>query len=432
MSKKSFIESIKVEKPCSQDWDTMHGNDQVRFCDHCSKNVNDLSTITVKQARKLVLRSGGDLCVRYRYEKGKGVPIFGPQVAKLARRTGAAAGVLGASIMLTTPAVYAQGSPMVQVIRADKVDGRQAGVSGVVTDSNGAVIPAAVVSLINQENGETFFQNSATDGKYEFKQLPAGTYKLKIEAGGFQSKETTVEVLDGSDIRTHLSLDVQGVSEVVQVGGDSEVGYAILGGAMMTITSSEKPNPLVQAVLADNIDEVRELLLKKPKVNVRDKSEDGMSPLHAAVENGNVEIATLLLSYGAKIDSKDNLKRTPIMMLDDDASPELLDLLVSYGARFDLRDKRKNGVLHQAAQNGVSDELFLRLLALSPDVNAVNKDGKTALLLAAEEDNEDLVKLLIGHGANINIRDREKRSGADLTSSSVIREMFGVYEQAKN
>ncbi|MBL8196125.1 MAG: hypothetical protein JNM06_20200, partial [Blastocatellia bacterium] len=65
MSKKSFEQRLKVLSPCSADWEKMVGNDQVRFCEHCSKSVNNISEMTREQALELVLKSNGRLCVRY-------------------------------------------------------------------------------------------------------------------------------------------------------------------------------------------------------------------------------------------------------------------------------------------------------------------------------------------------------------------------------
>ena len=37
------LDRIRVASPCSADWDEMTGNDEVRFCRHCSRHVHDLS-----------------------------------------------------------------------------------------------------------------------------------------------------------------------------------------------------------------------------------------------------------------------------------------------------------------------------------------------------------------------------------------------------
>jgi hypothetical protein len=65
VKKSSLLDRINIPVPCNADWDSMIGNNEVRFCEHCSKHVNNLSEMTRKQALELVSRSKGQLCVRY-------------------------------------------------------------------------------------------------------------------------------------------------------------------------------------------------------------------------------------------------------------------------------------------------------------------------------------------------------------------------------
>src|SRR4051812_38812542 len=62
---RSPLDNIKIAAPCTADWKFMLGNDQVRFCGQCSKNVYNLSAMTREQAETLIRRMEGRLCVRY-------------------------------------------------------------------------------------------------------------------------------------------------------------------------------------------------------------------------------------------------------------------------------------------------------------------------------------------------------------------------------
>ena len=156
----------------------------------------------------------------------------------------------------------------------------------------------------------------------------------------------------------------------------------------------------------------------RTRVNVRDKSRDGMSPLHAAVETGNLEIAAYLLDHGAKTNIRDFEKRTPLMMMDSDTTVEMFDLLVRYGAKVTLLDKQKNNILHHAAENDVSAEVMRRLATYGLNVNAVNKEGKTALMVAAENGYVEIAKVLIESGADVNVRTRDGSTALSLISAS--------------
>ena len=65
MAPKHFLKNLTVPSPCTADWDSMIGNDQVRFCEHCSLDVHNLSLMTRSQAERLIARVNGRLCVRY-------------------------------------------------------------------------------------------------------------------------------------------------------------------------------------------------------------------------------------------------------------------------------------------------------------------------------------------------------------------------------
>jgi len=51
------------------------------------------------------------------------------------------------------------------------------------------------------------------------------------------------------------------------------------------------------------------------------------------------------------------------------------------------------------ASNAGDKEVVQLLLAKGAEVNARKKDGKTALILAVEDDHKDIVDLLRAHGA---------------------------------
>src|SRR4030095_4407973 len=59
------LDQIQIASPCNAEWDSMTGNDQIRFCDHCNFKVHNLSAMTRQKALRLVADSRGRLCVRF-------------------------------------------------------------------------------------------------------------------------------------------------------------------------------------------------------------------------------------------------------------------------------------------------------------------------------------------------------------------------------
>jgi len=76
---------------------------------------------------------------------------------------------------------------------------------GVVSDPSGAVVPEAVVTLNNLENGSKRSALTGASGEYSFLQVPPGTYKLVIDKPGFASMARDNVILL---VNTPATLDV--------------------------------------------------------------------------------------------------------------------------------------------------------------------------------------------------------------------------------
>lgn len=65
--KKPTIQSldvIQIQTPCQMDWGLMTGDEQTCHCDHCSKNVYNISEMSQSEAISLINEKEGDICLR--------------------------------------------------------------------------------------------------------------------------------------------------------------------------------------------------------------------------------------------------------------------------------------------------------------------------------------------------------------------------------
>ena len=60
-----MLGAVTVSTPCKEPWDRMAGDDRVRFCGRCEKNVFNLTAMTADEAEDLLRERGGGLCVRF-------------------------------------------------------------------------------------------------------------------------------------------------------------------------------------------------------------------------------------------------------------------------------------------------------------------------------------------------------------------------------
>ena len=61
----SKLDNVRVAAPCPANWDSMYGNERVRFCGECQLNVYNLSAMSKAEAEQLIGQAEGRLCVRY-------------------------------------------------------------------------------------------------------------------------------------------------------------------------------------------------------------------------------------------------------------------------------------------------------------------------------------------------------------------------------
>jgi hypothetical protein len=108
--KKISLNIIRVKSPCTVAWDTMAGDETVRFCKECNKNVCNISTLTRDDAEKLINENEGRLCVRYYLRKDGTIVTRDcmPIVTRLARFLPLAPAVLAALCFMTFAATPAE------------------------------------------------------------------------------------------------------------------------------------------------------------------------------------------------------------------------------------------------------------------------------------------------------------------------------------
>lgn len=102
-----LLDQVRVASPCNASWAEMLGDERVRFCVSCEKNVYNLSAMAREEAEALLARRLGDeLCVRY-YQRADGTILTEdcPVGVTKKRRKKMALAVAGAGALAFSAAV---------------------------------------------------------------------------------------------------------------------------------------------------------------------------------------------------------------------------------------------------------------------------------------------------------------------------------------
>lgn len=168
--------------------------------------------------------------------------------------------------------------------------------------------------------------------------------------------------------------------------------------------------PMTVAAEKGNMDIIR-MLVEDGKADVNAKSSYGITPLIAAASAGQAEVVTYLVKNGASATATDDLGKTATIYAASYDDPDALDDLVSMErATVNMPDNNGNTPLIYAAQKGYLDNVQV-LLTAHADVNYKNPTGLSALAAATAEGDLPMVKWLVKNGqADVNITDKNERT----------------------
>ena len=92
---------------------------------------------------------------------------------------------------------------------------------GTVTDTTGAVVPGAMITIRNVDTGLVRTTESQADGSYRVPELPIGTYNVTVEKADFQTSVTSgVKVEVAAERRVDAALKPGAVKEQITVSGE--------------------------------------------------------------------------------------------------------------------------------------------------------------------------------------------------------------------
>jgi hypothetical protein len=227
--------------------------------------------------------------------------------------------------------------------------------SGTVTDSSGAAVPGATVTVVNTATSKTFTATTDAQGNYTFAELPDSTYNVKVVSANFKeftAQGAVVHVATTTTVDAHL-----------QVGSVTEA-ITVQANALQVQTDS--------AALGETVDgtQVKELPLNgrnfvqltqlQPGVSAANNFQNTGKGLNGGVDmsvNGNPTTNNLFLVDGVNNNDVGS-NRTILIYPSNEAIAEFKMLLNSYGPEYGQASGSVISIITRSGTNSFHGSAF--------------------------------------------------------------------------
>ncbi|HYX27260.1 MAG TPA: carboxypeptidase regulatory-like domain-containing protein [Pyrinomonadaceae bacterium] len=95
-------------------------------------------------------------------------------------------------------------------------------ISGFAKDQNGAIVPGANISVVNERTGEERNAKANDDGFFSVPALKASSYRLTADASGLSAKVENLNLSVGQELTVNLAMTATGVSATVNITSSEE------------------------------------------------------------------------------------------------------------------------------------------------------------------------------------------------------------------
>ena len=253
------------------------------------------------------------------------------------------------------------------------------------------------------------------------------------------TKEIIEEIIHrGANVNASGEVNITPLIMACHRGNKDAIDVLLNGGADPTIGDIDGNTCLHEAVAQDCTQEVIEKIICHG-ADVNATSKDNVTALMRACKKGNIDAINILLNAGADPDiagndgytcfhfaaggycSKETLQtiinhstdvnaaiknnETTLMKACYTGNIDAINILLNAGANLHISDNYGDTWLHHAAFGDCTKDVFQTIIDHGADVNATDKNNKTALVIACDKCNEGAINVLLNAGADPNISD---------------------------
>lgn len=228
--------------------------------------------------------------------------------------------------------------------------------------------------------------------------------------------------------------DVQGeLANAVLASDEDRIRFLVEKGADINKRDSQGYGAL-QAAARNRSDKIIPLLVElKGDVNGRDR--DGFTALIHAAERNHVPSIRALVSHGADIEASVDGGFGPLSLAIESGKFLAAKALIELGANVNVAsgDDRVTAIMVAASQMAVgeaakeierrqglrSTDIATALVERGADVNAVNAEGVSALMIAAARGNIPMIGLLLEAGADPSLKSKAGKTAIDIARENL-------------
>jgi hypothetical protein len=194
-----------------------------------------------------------------------------------------------------------------------------------------------------------------------------------------------------------------------------------LSDGFLSTTTLVLPCSLLDCASQEGNKDVAQLLIAKG-ADVNAKSQGGLTSLHMAaarLRRGKAKeieaVAKLLIANGADVNAKTSEGGTPLHNVANRGWQDMAQLLIANGADVNAKTNEGFTPLHDTVVPYYQTQMAKLLIAKGADINAKDNEGSTPLHWVAKyrwggSGHKEMAEMLIAQGADVNAKDKEGKT----------------------
>ena len=194
------------------------------------------------------------------------------------------------------------------------------------------------------------------------------------------------------------------------------------------ITERSLDNPILDAAKENDPEKVRHAIADHSTL-INNADDVGNTALHYAAINNNLSLAEVLVRHGARVNLRNEEQQTPAHIAAINGYSQFYMGLVKLGAKIDITDN-KNKTAEEYFQERRKEyqqymgsclygrvKIVERIIKLYPAfINEQDKALMTGLMRAVEGQQLEVIKYLVGQGANLDLKNNKGKSALYLAA----------------